>query len=58
MCRNYHITDNRFKGKVNSGMYSIRGSFSYNSPNIVYIISSENWETSIFVQLLILRLEI
>ena len=42
ICNNYLIPDNKFTWKVTGGVYSVRGSFSCSSPNVIYIISCKN----------------
>ena len=36
------MSENKFKYKVTGRMYSVRGSLSCNSPNVIYIISCQN----------------
>ena len=40
--KNYLISDNKFKCKVNGRAYCNRGSLSCNRPNVVFIISCKN----------------
>ena len=42
--KNYLITDNKFKCKVTSRFYDVRGDFSCNSSNIIYLISCKKCE--------------
>ena len=36
------LSDNKFKCRVNGRVYRVRGSSSYNRPNVAYIISCKN----------------
>ena len=42
ICKNYLISDNKFKRTVTGRVYSVRESLSCNSPNVIYIISCKN----------------
>ena len=42
ICKDYLISGNKFKCKVIGRVYSVRGSLSCNSPNVIYIISCKN----------------
>ena len=42
ICKNYLISDNKFKCKVTGRVYSVKSSLPCNNPNVVYIISCNN----------------
>ena len=42
ICKNYLIFDNKFNCKATGRVYSVRGSLSCNSPNVINIISCKN----------------
>ena len=44
ICKNYLITDNKFKCKVTGRFYNVRGNLSCNSSNVIYLISCKNCE--------------
>ena len=44
ICKNYLITDNKFKFKVTGRFYNVRGNLCYNSSNVIYLISCKNCE--------------
>ena len=44
ICKNYLISDNKFKCKVNVRVHSNRGSLSCNRPNVVFFIPCKNCE--------------
>ena len=43
-CKNYLLTDNKFKCKVTGRFYNVRGNFSCNSSNVIYLISLKKCE--------------
>ena len=44
ICKNYLLTDNRFKYKVTGRFYNVRGNLSCNSSSVIYLISSKKCE--------------
>ena len=58
ICKNYLISDNKFQCKVTGRVYSVRSSLSCDTHNVVHIISCMIVEASMYVQLLILRLDL
>ena len=44
ICKNYLITDNKFKCKVTGRFYNVRGNLCCNSSNVIYLISCKNCE--------------
>ena len=44
ICKNYLLTGNKFKCKVTGRLYNVRGNLSYNSSNVIYLISCNNCE--------------
>ena len=44
ICKDYLITDNKFKYKVTDKFYNVRGNLCCNSSNVVYLISCNNCE--------------
>ena len=42
ICKNYLTSGNKFKCKVTRRVYSVRSSFTCNSPDVVYINSFKN----------------
>ena len=44
ICKNYLLTDNKFKCKVTGRFYNVRGNLSCNSSNVIYLISCKNCE--------------
>ena len=44
ICKNYLITDNKFKFKVTGRFYNVRDNLSRNSSNVIYLISCKNCE--------------
>ena len=42
ICKNYLITDNKFKCKVTGRFYNVRGNLWCNSSNGIYLISCKN----------------
>ena len=43
-CENYLLTNNKFKCKVAGRFYNVRGNFSCNSSNVIYLISFKKSE--------------
>ena len=39
ICKNYLLTDDMFKRKVTGMFYNVRGKWSCNSSNVIYLIS-------------------
>ena len=44
MYKNYLLTDNKCKCKVNGRFYNVRGNLPCNSSNVIYLISCKNCE--------------
>ena len=44
ICKNYLITDNKFKCKVTGRFYNVRGNLCCNSSNVIYLISCKSCE--------------
>ena len=44
ICRNYLITDNKFKCKVTGRFYKVRGNLCCNNSDVIYLISCKNCE--------------
>ena len=44
ICKNYLLTDNKFKCKATGRFYNVRGNLSCNRSNIIYLISCKNCE--------------
>ena len=42
ICKNYLLTDNKFKCKDTGRFYNVRGNLSCNSSNVIYLISCKN----------------
>ena len=42
ICKNFLVSDTKFKCKVTGRVYNIRGKLTCNSPNVVYLISCSN----------------
>ena len=41
-CKNFIVSDTKFKYKVTGRVYNIRGKLACNTPNVVYLISLSN----------------
>ena len=39
ICKNYLLTDNKFKSKVTGRFYNVRGNLSCNGSNVIYLFS-------------------
>ena len=42
ICKNFLVSDTKFKCKVTGRVYNIRGKLTCNTPNVVYLISCSN----------------
>ena len=42
ICKNFLLSDTKFKCKVTGRVYNIRGKLTCNTPNVVYFISCSN----------------
>ena len=49
ICKNYLITDNKFKCKVTGRFYNVKGNLRCNSSNVIYLISCKNSEDQYIV---------
>ena len=43
ICKNFLVSDTKFKCKVTGRVYNIRGKLTCNTPNVVYLISCSNY---------------
>ena len=50
ICKNYLITDDRFKCKVTGRFYNVKGNSCCNSSNVIYFISFKNCEDPEFIK--------